>query len=107
MKYYDEDQLSILRLLNNNEYVRVTDELKEQYIFLTHEKLIRTPYEDFADGRYQVARITQQGKAYIAALEEDQTRYREPLEISKRANYISVAAVFLSVIALLKSFGLF
>lgn len=107
MKYYDEKQLSILRLVNSHDHVRVADELKDQYIFLRREGLVSAAYEDFPDGRYQVARITQQGKAYISTLEENQRQYREPLEVSKRANYISVAAVAISIFALLKSFGLF
>lgn len=107
MKYYDEKQLDILRLLNNNEYIKVTNDLTEQCIYLVREQLIRTQYENFPDGRYKVARITQAGKAYIRTLEETTLRYQEPLKVSKRANYISVVAIIIALISLLKSSGIF
>lgn len=99
--HYTDEQLSILREINEKGYIVVTDENRAICNYLQRQKLITQAYDRFIDGRPYVARITEDGKTYLKSLHEDDKRYNTPLFISKISIAISALAFLVSVIAIL------
>lgn len=98
--YLSRKQLKLLKTISKSTVIRTDKNDIKDIEYLRLEKLVEVSMVDKKDDFFYQAHITEQGKAYLDNVTQHNIEHWVPVIIS---NLIALAALILSIIALLQT----